>query len=77
MGSDLKFYRGTGETSSLGPGEVNGPVIARHEPCGVSAVAQTKRPWLRSSGRPPSSLATSHRRSPLHTADYRTCTGPV
>ena len=36
-GSDLKFYRGTGETSSLGLGKVNGPIIAGHEPCGVVA----------------------------------------
>src|SRR5579864_3955394 len=36
-GSDLKFYRATGETSSLGLGKVTGPVIAGHEPCGVVA----------------------------------------
>jgi len=36
-GSDLKFYRATGETSSLGLGKVSGPVIAGHEPCGVVA----------------------------------------
>ena len=38
-GSDLKFYRATGGTSSLGLGTVTGRVIAGHEPCGiVSAV---------------------------------------
>ncbi len=36
-GSDLKFYRATGETSALGLGKVSGPVIAGHEPCGVVA----------------------------------------
>jgi threonine dehydrogenase-like Zn-dependent dehydrogenase len=36
-GSDLKFYRASGETSSLGLGKVSGPVIAGHEPCGVIA----------------------------------------
>lgn len=36
-GSDLKFYRATGETSSLGLGKVSGPVIAGHEPCGTVA----------------------------------------
>jgi threonine dehydrogenase-like Zn-dependent dehydrogenase len=36
-GSDLKFYRASGETSSLGLGKVSGPVIAGHEPCGVVA----------------------------------------
>ena len=36
-GSDLKFYRGTGETSSLGLGKVNGSIIAGHELCGVVA----------------------------------------
>jgi threonine dehydrogenase-like Zn-dependent dehydrogenase len=36
-GSDLKPYRATGETSSLGLGKVTGPVIAGHEPCGVVA----------------------------------------
>src|SRR5271166_4603823 len=36
-GSDLKFYRATGGTSSLGLGQVKGPVIAGHEPCGVVA----------------------------------------
>jgi threonine dehydrogenase-like Zn-dependent dehydrogenase len=36
-GSDLKPYRATGETSSLGLGEVSGPIIAGHEPCGVVA----------------------------------------
>jgi threonine dehydrogenase-like Zn-dependent dehydrogenase len=36
-GSDLKFYRATGETASLGLGKVSGPVIAGHEPCGVVA----------------------------------------
>src|SRR6266852_2944363 len=36
-GSDLKFYRATGETAPLGLGKVSGPVIAGHEPCGVVA----------------------------------------
>jgi D-arabinose 1-dehydrogenase-like Zn-dependent alcohol dehydrogenase len=36
-GSDLKFYRGSAETSSLGLGKAKGPVIAGHEPCGVVA----------------------------------------
>ena len=36
-GSDLKFYRGTGETSALGLGQLNKPIIAGHEPCGVIA----------------------------------------
>ncbi len=36
-GSDLKFYRASGETSSLGLGKVSGPVIAGHEPCGIVA----------------------------------------
>jgi len=36
-GSDLKFYRASGETSSLGLGKLSGPVIAGHEPCGVVA----------------------------------------
>jgi threonine dehydrogenase-like Zn-dependent dehydrogenase len=36
-GSDLKFYRSSGETSALGLGKVEGPVIAGHEPCGVVA----------------------------------------
>ena len=34
-GSDLKFYRAEGGASSLGLGELSGPVIAGHEPCGV------------------------------------------
>jgi threonine dehydrogenase-like Zn-dependent dehydrogenase len=36
-GSDLKFYRATGSTASLGLGNVSGPVIAGHEPCGIVA----------------------------------------
>src|SRR5579862_297533 len=36
-GSDLKFYRARGGASSLGLGNVSGPVIAGHEPCGVVA----------------------------------------
>ena len=36
-GSDLRFYRASGETASLGLGKVSGPVIAGHEPCGVVA----------------------------------------
>src|SRR5580658_341739 len=38
-GSDLKFYRASGETASLGLGKVSGPVIAGHEPGGVVAAA--------------------------------------
>jgi threonine dehydrogenase-like Zn-dependent dehydrogenase len=36
-GSDLRFYRAAGGTSSLGLGKVTGPVIAGHEPCGIVA----------------------------------------
>jgi len=36
-GSDLKFYRAVGGAASLGLGNVSGPVIAGHEPCGVVA----------------------------------------
>jgi threonine dehydrogenase-like Zn-dependent dehydrogenase len=36
-GSDLKFYRASGEIHSLGLGKVSSPVIAGHEPCGVVA----------------------------------------
>ncbi len=36
-GSDLKFYRAKGGASALGLGNVSGPVIAGHEPCGVVA----------------------------------------
>ena len=37
-GSDLKFYRATGnETAALGLGGSGKPVIAGHEPCGVIA----------------------------------------
>jgi threonine dehydrogenase-like Zn-dependent dehydrogenase len=37
-GSDLKFYRATGnETAALGLGGSGQPVIAGHEPCGVIA----------------------------------------
>src|SRR4051794_21545647 len=34
-GSDLKFYRAVGGASALGLGNLSGPVIAGHEPCGV------------------------------------------
>jgi threonine dehydrogenase-like Zn-dependent dehydrogenase len=34
-GSDLRFYRASGESASLGLGKVSGPIIAGHEPCGV------------------------------------------
>lgn len=34
-GSDLKFYRAAGGAASLGLGNVSGPIIAGHEPCGV------------------------------------------
>lgn len=36
-GSDLKFYRAEGGASSLGLGDLDGPIIAGHEPCGVVA----------------------------------------
>src|ERR1700720_3114284 len=36
-GSDLKFYRATGATSALGLGNEDGPVVAKHEPCGFVA----------------------------------------
>lgn len=36
-GSDLKFYRAVGGASSLGLGDISGPIIAGHEPCGVVA----------------------------------------
>ncbi|NIO39071.1 MAG: zinc-binding dehydrogenase [Burkholderiales bacterium] len=36
-GSDLKFYRPVGGASSLGLGDLKGPIIAGHEPCGVVA----------------------------------------
>jgi len=36
-GSDLRFYRAQGTTSALGPGQINDPVIAGHEPCGSAA----------------------------------------
>lgn len=42
-GSDLKFYRATGEeTAALGLGKLEGPVIAGHEPCGVVAAVGSK-----------------------------------
>jgi threonine dehydrogenase-like Zn-dependent dehydrogenase len=42
-GSDLKFYRATGEeTAALGLGKLKGPVIAGHEPCGVVAAVGSK-----------------------------------
>ena len=42
-GSDLKFYRATGEeTAALGLGKLKGPVIAGHEPCGVVAAIGSK-----------------------------------
>lgn len=36
-GSDLKFYRSKGGPAALGLGQLSGPVIAGHEPCGVVA----------------------------------------
>lgn len=39
-GSDLKFYRATADSggpAALGLGELDGPIIAGHEPCGVVA----------------------------------------
>jgi threonine dehydrogenase-like Zn-dependent dehydrogenase len=38
-GSDLRFYRASGGTASLGLGRASGPVIAGHEPCGIVAAA--------------------------------------
>ena len=34
-GSALKFYRAAGGASALGLGELDGPIIAGHEPCGI------------------------------------------
>ena len=36
-GSDLKFYRPQDGAASLGLGNLSGPIIAGHEPCGVVA----------------------------------------
>ena len=36
-GSDLKFYRPKDGAKSLGLGDLSGPIIAGHEPCGVVA----------------------------------------
>jgi len=36
-GTDLKMYRARGGPASLGLGDVSGPLIAGHEPCGVVA----------------------------------------
>ena len=36
-GSDLKFYRAVGGASSLGLGDLDGPIIAGHEPSGIVA----------------------------------------
>ena len=36
-GSDLKFYRPKDGASALGLGNLDGPIIAGHEPCGVVA----------------------------------------
>ncbi len=36
-GSDLKFYRAVGGASALGLGDLDGPIIAGHEPCGIVA----------------------------------------
>lgn len=36
-GSDLKFYRALDGAASLGLGDVSGPLIGGHEPCGVVA----------------------------------------
>ncbi len=36
-GSDLKFYRPKNGAASLGLGNLSGPIIAGHEPCGVVA----------------------------------------
>jgi len=36
-GSDLKYYRTVGGAAAMGLGNVSGPIIAGHEPCGVVA----------------------------------------
>jgi 2-desacetyl-2-hydroxyethyl bacteriochlorophyllide A dehydrogenase len=36
-GSDLKYYRAVGGAAAMGLGELSGPIIAGHEPCGVVA----------------------------------------
>ena len=43
-GSDLKYYRASGGTASLGFKTSGGPVIAGHEPCGVVAAVGTGVP---------------------------------
>jgi len=50
-GSDLKFYRAVGGASSLGLGDLDGHIIAGHEPCGVVAeVGEGVDPALASVG---------------------------
>jgi NADPH:quinone reductase-like Zn-dependent oxidoreductase len=43
-GSDLKFYRATGSTASLGLGKVSGPVIAGHEPSWLPSAPTSGKP---------------------------------
>ncbi len=46
-GSDLKYYRAIGGAAAMGLGELDGPIIAGHEPCGiVAAVGQGVDPAL-------------------------------
>lgn len=40
-GSDLKFYRAVGGASALGLGDLDGPIIGGHEPCGIVAEVGT------------------------------------
>jgi len=36
-GSDLKYYRAVGGAAAMGLGDLDGPIIAGHEPCGIVA----------------------------------------
>jgi threonine dehydrogenase-like Zn-dependent dehydrogenase len=36
-GTDLKYYRNAGGAAAMGLGNLSGPIIAGHEPCGVVA----------------------------------------
>lgn len=36
-GSDLKYYRASGGAAAMGLGDLDGPIIAGHEPCGIVA----------------------------------------
>ena len=54
-GSDLKFYRAVGGASSLGLGDLDGPIIAGHEPCGICLLYTSPSPRDLSTSRMPSS----------------------